>query len=273
MEGKERNIRFLYKLALAEGEGVGTAYEYHAKLRKLQRFLSAVERPKQILVAGLPERYGFSMDFVLLSELMCAEVLVADERPERVERAKEVLGDLSSRGILRGSKVRFCLTEPLAEMQLEDAPEGGFDLALSCEVLQRIGDHKHRYVSRLKELARSLGVFAPNRGNESHAKLSGLESVFLEELLALCEQGAGRVRILDDGFVDLPPFPPGVQRSQEKREQATESSLEGLLMRGLELYCSLEGVCPKFLKERFAHIVYVLAVSNGAGMEMPRRRA
>ena len=261
----------MYQIGLAEGEGVGTAYEYHAKLKTLERFISGMERPKRILVAGLPERYGFSMDFVLLGEMLGAEVVVADERPARIGRAKEVLGDLASRGILRGSRVRFCLADSLAEMRFEGAPDTGFDLVLCCEVLQRIGDPKRRYLSRLGELAGRMAVFVPNRGNESHAKLSGLESVRLDDLLALCEQGADGMQIVDCGLLDMPPFPPGVQRSQEKREQAAASSLEGLLMRGLELYCLLEGVCPRFLKERLAHIAYVLAGSKRKGPETGSR--
>lgn len=40
-----RSIKSLYALALAEGEGVGTAYEYFAKRLAMSRWLPAAWRP------------------------------------------------------------------------------------------------------------------------------------------------------------------------------------------------------------------------------------
>ena len=81
------NIRSLYAINLVEGEGVGTAYEYYVKLRKLERFVNSIERPKRILIAGLPERYGLSMDFFLLGQMLQAETVAIDERSDALERA------------------------------------------------------------------------------------------------------------------------------------------------------------------------------------------
>ena len=87
-------IKDLYALALAEGEGMGTAYEYYAKRLALGRWLKARPRPASILVAGLPEKYGASLDFLLLAGELGAAVTVVDDRPAALDRLRGAL-DLS----------------------------------------------------------------------------------------------------------------------------------------------------------------------------------
>ena len=70
---QKRSIKSLYPLALAEGEGVGTAYEYFAKRLHLARWLKGTKPPQHILIAGLPEKYGASLDFMLLASEVEAE--------------------------------------------------------------------------------------------------------------------------------------------------------------------------------------------------------
>src|SRR5580700_9365502 len=60
-----RSIKALYPFALAEGEGVGTAYEYVAKRRVMKPLFERVSAGSRVLIAGLPEKYGTSLDFVL----------------------------------------------------------------------------------------------------------------------------------------------------------------------------------------------------------------
>ena len=76
------SIKELYTYALAEGEGVGTAYEYFAKRLVLNRWLSSLSIPKRILIAGLPEKYGCSFDFWLLAKEWQAELVIVDERED-----------------------------------------------------------------------------------------------------------------------------------------------------------------------------------------------
>ena len=53
---QQQSIKSLYPLALAEGEGVGTAYEYYPKRLRLVRWLKQKQRLQHILIAGLPEK-------------------------------------------------------------------------------------------------------------------------------------------------------------------------------------------------------------------------
>jgi hypothetical protein len=254
-----QSIKSYYQLSLAEGEGVGTAYEYYAKAGKLGRFLGAVGRPKTILIAGLPERYGFSMDFFLLSEKLQSDILVIDDRDERVQRAREIVYELAQGGIMSRARIRFLVVPDLGEFGSVDLQRSEFDLALSCEVLQRLDLSMERYLSSLWQRARNIALFVPNRGNSAHAKHSGLRSLSLQELLNVCRQGREDMRIHDSGYVDMPPFPPGINRSQEKRDRAAHSLLEGFLMNVIEGYCSFENLCPPSVSAKFAHIAYVMA--------------
>jgi hypothetical protein len=253
-----QSIKSLYRLSLVEQEGIGTAYEYYAKLKKLSQFLRAVGTPRKVLVLGLPERYGFSMDFVLLAEQLQAEVVVVDERPERVHRAQQVLGELVSKQVLSGKRTRFEVVEDLTDFAIGEDGEL-FDMALSCEVLQRLDLRKDQYFKTLWRTSKNLALFVPNGMNRDHATHSGLRSLHLRDLRNYCLLNCNNLRIYGSGYLDMPPFPPGITRSQEKRDHAASSRLEGLLMDILDGCCTLEPLWPDFAKSKFAHIAYVMA--------------
>ena len=257
----EKNIQSWYAINLIEGEGVGTAYEYYAKLRKLRKFINSIGKPKRILIAGLPEKYGLSMDFFWLGGMLHAETVIIDDRSETLERAGRVLSMLKSEKLISETNVSFIKTDRIWEFNSTDAIKGEFDVALSSEVLQRLDGNRETYISNLKKAAKYFAIFVPNRGNESHANLSGLKSLYLEELLQHCQEGYTEANLYDYGYIDMPPFPPGLKRSQEKRDRAAKSRLEAFLMKGLEIYSLLEDIIPKFIKKQVAHITYVMTKS------------
>jgi hypothetical protein len=254
----KKSIHSWYAINLVEGEGIGTAYEYCAKFRKLARFLNSIEKPKNILIAGLPEKYGLSMDFFWLAQILKAETVVVDERPEVLDRAQRVLSKLEEKQILDAKTVVFEEIESLRSFKVESIIKGKFDLALSSEVYQRLDGGQQIYLNNLRANAKNLAVFAPNRGNSSHAELSGLKSVYLTDLIKHFSECTS-MTIYDRGYLDMPPFPPGLSRSQEKRQQASENRLERFLMKILEFYCYFENSIPVFLKKRIAHITYFMA--------------
>jgi hypothetical protein len=65
------------------------------------------------------------------------------------------------------------------------------------------------------------------------------------------------LEVLSSGYVDLPPFPPGVTRSEEAKERAAESKVERLAMGILEAWSMGERFLPRALRRRFAHLVWV----------------
>jgi hypothetical protein len=241
-------VRDLYPLALAEGEGMGTAYEYVAKRLRLARWLAGQQPPRSVLIAGLPERYGLSLDFLLLAAEWDAAVTVVDERPDRLSRLEDVVGRVKTPD---GRP----LPRPAIVAGPPDAPGKtltGYDLALSSEVLQRLEPPaRARYVARLRDSAGRLVLFTPNADNPAHTTRSGLSGLSLAELQRLVAGGEAQA-----GYVDMPPFPPGITRSDEQREQATQGRFEAAVMWGLGGYARMERSLPLALRRRQSHIVY-----------------
>jgi hypothetical protein len=245
------SIKSLYTLALAEGEGLGTAYEYYAKRLLISRWLSQFSRPRRLLIAGLPEKYGASLDFLELSAELGAEVIVVDDRPKALERLRISIDEVGSEGILENLNWRPVETTNLGSLK---EIEGNFDLCVCSEVLQRLEiDSRVEYVARLTSLASALALFVPNADNASHANLSGLTGLYYEDLTTLF--GAQQSQV---GFIDMPPFPPGITRSDEQREEAATGNMESVAMRGLAFYARLERFLPRSIRRRQSHIVYSL---------------
>lgn len=254
----KKSIKSLYEINLIEGEGLGTSYEYYVKLRKLKNFINSIGNIERILMAGLPEKYGLSMDFFFLAHLLRAETVVIDERNEALEKAWKALNTLKKKNLCNDINFFFSAVDSLAEFDNHCLHEDKFDLAFSSEVLQRLKEDKARYLLNLRKKAKNSAIFAPNGKNSFHVKLSGLKGVYLEELLDLCNQTGSGSNIFDSGYLDLPPFPPGLSRSQESRERASESRVDAFFMKGLEIYSKIEKFMPKVVKEKNAHIVYVM---------------
>jgi hypothetical protein len=246
------SIKSLYPLALAEGEGIGTAYEYYAKRRALARWLPKLGRPRNMLIAGLPEKYGSSLDFLLVAQdVSAAKVVVVDDRPQALDKVRRSLAEAQAAGELTSVHPE-CLR--VAEMARLDELSGDFDLCLSSEVLQRMRKGSRQdYVERLCRLAPAIGLFAPNGGNASHTNLSGLSGMTLSELKDLAESAGS---LVEAGYVDMPPFPPGLTRSAEQRKRAAAGLLEGLAMNGLSYYACLESYFPSAWRRSHSHIVY-----------------
>lgn len=246
------SIKSLYGLALAEEEGVGTAYEYYAKRLVLDRWLEGKKPPERILIAGLPEKYGTSLDFVQLGRELKAQITIIDDRPDALEKSARCLAQARDQGWFPDLIVETKLVSGLGELA---ELSSRFDLALSSEVLQRIpAGSRPGYLSRLGALATMVALFCPNADNSAHTNISGLSGLRLEELAALSADLKATV-----GYIDMPPFPPGITRSDEQREQATSGRMEAAVMFGLNYYARLERFLPQALRKGQSHIVYALS--------------
>ena len=100
----------------------------NAKLRKLTKFINSIGNPKRILIAGLPEKYGFSMDFFWLGGMLNAETIVIDDRSEALERAGRILSKLKSEQLINETKISFIKTETISEFNNQSVIKNGFDL-------------------------------------------------------------------------------------------------------------------------------------------------
>ncbi len=255
------SIKSLYPLALAEGEGVGTAYEYFTKRLLLAQWLNHEDKPERILIAGLPEKYGVSLDFLLLASELNASITVIDERPQIIVKAKEALSLAQSSGCLQNLQPEYILTRHMAAMTEINSR---FDLVLSSETLQRLPENdRQQYVRRLLQLAPMAAIFSPNNDNPAHtglSGLSGLQLVELDHLAAACLDSSrdSDQNALRTGYIDMPPFPPGITRTDEQREDATSGMGEAIAMWGLGYYARFEKWLPANLRRSKSHIVFAL---------------
>jgi hypothetical protein len=252
------SIKSLYALALAEGEGVGTAYEYFAKRLVLGRWLADQKRPSRILVAGLPEKYGSSLDFLQLAQEVGAEMTVVDERPLSLEKLRNSLAAAQKEGWLAVTPQTIAV-DTMTDLS---AAVGPFDLVISSEVLQRLNpDERVEYIKQVRGMGTAVALFAPNSDNAAHTNISGLSGIKLAELrayLQTCPDRRSPLANSKTGYIDMPPFPPGITRSDDQREQATSGRMEAIAMWGLGYYARAERFLPLSIRRSHSHIVYAL---------------
>ncbi|MBK8430453.1 MAG: hypothetical protein IPL28_03770 [Chloroflexi bacterium] len=240
-------IKTLYPLALAEGEGVGTAYEYVAKRLVLRPWLNKQPTPKHILLAGLPQKYGSSLDFFLLAHELGAQLTIAETDPALLAKAERALKNIQQKGQWRTLRPRWQLLNSWSDL-------GGqqFEVAFCSEVLQRLPQaERPSYVQAIQQVVGRWALFCPNADNAAHLNLSGLGGVGLAEVQALFPQCPAH-------YIDMPPFPPGITRTDSQREQATSGTAEAIAMWGLGYYARAEKWLPTAVRRRYAHIVYAL---------------
>ncbi len=248
------SIKSLYVLALAEGEGVGTAYEYFAKRLIVGRWLKNRRKLQRLLIAGLPEKYGSSLDFLQLAQELNADVTILDERPSALEKLQHSLAAAQKDGWLTAVSPQLVPLTHLADLSPIDDT---FDLCLGSEGLQRLApDDRPDYVRHVRRVASSTALFAPNGDNSAHTSISGLAGITLAEMQQLVGPDA------KTGYIDMPPFPPGITRSEAQREQATSGMMEAVAMWGLGFYARLEHFLPTAVRRKQSHIVYALMASG-----------
>lgn len=251
------SIKDLYTLALAEGEGMGTAYEYFAKRRALDAWLRDRPKPLTMLIAGLPERYGLSLDLLLLASELGARVTVVDERAETLDHLLAVRQPLVETNFLHLALPETRVVDDLTRLEVL---EQHFDLTVSSEVLQRLRpDARRLYIDDIWGRSSGVALFAPNADNPAHTNRSGLSGLHLSELEALLSHGEASPTGFAVGYIDMPPFPPGITRSDEQREQATSGTFESMVMWGLGQYARREHWFPRSMRQTQSHIVYGFA--------------
>ena len=237
-----------YDLAITEGEGLGTAYEYLVKRRLLNKIIPKNRKPR-ILIAGLPERYGYSLDFISFCEDYNLDYEVIDERADKIDRLKRISKKTHNRLKLAQS----CDLCKLGNVYSEKH----FDFAFSCEVLQRFSHaDRTQYIKILKRIAKNTILFVPNGDNKAHDVCSGLSAIKQRELVGQFNSIYNH-RIRDMDYIDMPPWPPGIKRNIFK--ETMNNSVVNILLNILQIVSVIEPLCPVFIKSRYAHLIYIVA--------------
>ncbi len=234
------------------------AYEYYVRRRLLAQWLKTRPQPQRLLIAGLPERYGFALDFFLLAQEWSAELVVVDERPQRLQKCQKAVAAAQRQGYFHNLEPHYLPVRDLVHLHELTST---FDLALCAEVWQRIPSAwVPRYWLNVWDRARAIAVFAPNGDNPAHQAYSHLPGVYLNDMhtIALMANDP-QVRL---GYLDVAPFPPGMSRSSLQRERSLMGRLNTLGVRLLEVYARLEVHFSLRWSRGRAHTVYALTTHS-----------
>lgn len=240
------NIDGFFEVAIAEGEGLGTAYEYYAKFHLMKKILNS-EPIKKVMVFGLPEKYGYSLDFVLYGHYIGASLIIADDRAERLAEHKQICIELF--GSAFANDIEYTHINQWSEpFQINR----DVDLALSSEVFQRLTrEQRQMYAKNLQTVPR-IAVFTPNARNSSHATVSGLRTCTHEDLESSFES-LNRKHL---GYVDFFLSPPGLHLQKKNKTMLKKRS--NLVSFGLQSWYALAEKSLKFMPtEGLHHIVYL----------------
>jgi hypothetical protein len=240
-----------FRIAIAEGEGLGTAYEYYAKFHLMKKVLNP-EKVKKILVFGLPEKYGYSLDFVLYSHYLDASLVIVDERDERLIKHKQICSELFNDNFTK--KIEYVHLNNWSD-PFQISPD--IDLALSSEVFQRL-NHKQRevYAKNLQKVPR-VAIFTPNSKNSNHATTSGLKTCSINDLETSFE-GFG---IKHFGYVDFFLSPPGLHL--QKKNKTILKKRSNLVSLCLQSWHAIAEKSLKFMPtQRLHHIVYLISAQT-----------
>jgi hypothetical protein len=246
-------IDFLYRLAVEEGEGFGTAYEYFVKIKLLLGLLGR-NSVRRILMAGFPEKYGFSLDIFFLANLCESNLLVADTDAEKLDHAERVIRALAAKKILSRDNVVFRKVNNFCDLgHLEKS-----DLSVSPLVVQRLSENERlEHIRLLLNISRSVIITVPNRDNDAHGRMTGLNAVSMQEVEDWKKLFLTEMSHIKYGFLDMPPFPPGVKiKKTSVDRQALWTSVGTKL---LECWAAMEGWFPDSIQSRLAHMVYLFA--------------
>lgn len=243
-------MKTFYNIALLEGEGLGTAYEYYVKRRFLKKIIQKIGNPKNICIFGLPQNHGLSMDFCLLASDYKADITIVEERENSVRKCEEVLSVLKGNNIISDVNVRIIKG---SGMDVNDE----FDLLVSTEVLQKYSDEERKLIiAKAVSISKILVFFVPNSSNINCVKPLSSSGVQFHPLI---EELGNSYEIIDCGYMDMPPFPSGVKVSDTSKGRMKEAKIFMVLVfLALKTWSLLELILPSFIKKNFAHISYVM---------------
>lgn len=251
------SLDFFYALALAEGEGLGTAYEYIVRNRFFKAIFRKIKKPHSVLIAGLPEKYGFCLDFIWLAYSFGCNIVIAEDRPKVIKEISRVINRLSAMDILHADHIHFIVTENLYNLKQKENKY--YDLVFSPSVLQRMpDDHRTAYFKALSCQGQHIILFVPNKGNSAHPGRTGLKGLKMDEILGYSIAACPKQIVLDAGSLDLPPFPPGARIPSRHQDLISSSRyIRSACMGFLNGLSKLEFYYPQCIKNRFAHLLYL----------------
>ena len=243
--------KLLLNLSLAEGEGVGMWYEYLVKIRTYPK-----EKNKNILILGLPEKYGIGID-VLYFLTQGGNLTVVDYRQEVLNKFKKITSDFLGEVNLETKLVSdYCATGFL---------DNSFDLVINSEVLQQFENYEEIIKEMIRVSKKHIMFFVSNGACYAHPKFSGLNSYKLKTVKEKIYK-MKKVNIKKAGYIDIPPWPSGIQVKQ--KGQGGKPSLLFKIVKAvavvvIPILAWKERFIPPPLRQKLAHFIYFKLEKNG----------
>ncbi|MFH1073881.1 MAG: hypothetical protein V1752_02225 [Candidatus Firestonebacteria bacterium] len=241
-------MKKFYEVALLEGEGLGTAYEYYMKRRLLMKLFRKEGHPCSFCVFGLPERYGTSMDFCLLAgEVKAERVMLLDERSNAVMKCTSAVQKLKEKNLLPD-----LLLQVKEGLTLKDEK---YDFITNCEVFQRFSEEEAvKMIEDAAENSKLSVFFLPNGFNVNQVASPERKAVNPIEFM---KKIAEKVEIINWGYIDMPPFPSGSKISEQKRNAVKTGAFSFAVFLVLKVWAVFEILTPSFIKKKFSHAFYL----------------
>ncbi len=240
--------RLMYHATLAEGEGIGTWYEYLAKRRIYKKIQTEVNI---IYVDSLPEKYGLGLDLLFWTN---KKIYISDARENKITEIKRVVNKLK----ITNPEIIFF------------SPKTKVDLIVNTEVLQNFnGNELTSYIKHAaNKTSKYILLFIPNQKCYAHPKISGLNSKSLLPMTKLIKNHKNLI-IADSGYIDIPPWPAGMS-IQSKAKDIQPTVIKLLFAKFLNQFAQilipilvkLEVYYPLFIQKHNAHMIYFLLKKN-----------
>ena len=188
------------------------------------------------------------MDFCLLAnELKAPSVILLDERAEAVKKCSTAVEKLKERKLIPDSLAR--VKEGLS---LNGAK---YDLITNCDVFQRFSEAEALEMIEGAAASSKLSVFfLPNGYNINHVASPGRKAIDPVDFVKKIEK---KVKIINWGYIDMPPFPSGSKISAQKRNAVRAGALSFIVFFILKLWAVIEILTPAFIKKKFSHAFYL----------------
>lgn len=240
-------FKTLYSLATSSEEGIGTAYEYFVKIKKLNKIIKNL---RSIAIFGLPEKHGVSLDFLLFAKNKNLKTTVYEDREDTLKKLLKAV----EKHIDLGSSLKLIIKKNLLDMEEKER----FDCLVNSDCLQRFENNEREIILlKAKKMSNISIFFMPNEDNISFVKTNlNRKTVSSDEILNCCAKN--NIKIIESGYIDMPPFPSGISLSKEKREKIKNSIFINIIFFGLICWSLLEVVLPEVIRKRFSHIFYIV---------------
>jgi hypothetical protein len=116
-------------------------------------------------------------------------------------------------------------------------------------------DERTKIIKKTADSAKTAIYFIPNPDNINRIKSSNSQNLQFNELIRALKS---KYKIIDYGYMDMPPFPSGVKMSNTgKGKMKDAAAFMVLVFLFLKIWSLLEKILPSFIKKKFAHVSYV----------------